>query len=147
MTENQRLKEVQKLQKIKTQREFADILGIKQGSLSDIYREKEGVGVSNSIKRILENRYSINIHWLETGEGKMLKPIGLMNETEADKWENNPKVQHGEPLPASVGQSDEYCRLFDSYTSALRAIEAQKETIAIQKERISELKEQIKQGK
>lgn len=143
MTENQRLKEVQKLQKIKTQREFADILGIKQGSLSDIYREKEGVGVSNSIKRILENRYSINIHWLETGEGKMLKPIGLMNDVDSEKWENNPKVKHGETLTSAVGQSDAYCSLFDRWTAALQTIEAQQETIAIQKERIAELKEQI----
>lgn len=73
MTENQRLKEIQKVLKFSSQEKFAQILGIKQGSLSDIYRSKDGIGVSSSIKRILENEYSINIDWLETGEGEMLK--------------------------------------------------------------------------
>ncbi|MDR2908075.1 MAG: hypothetical protein LBU91_08825, partial [Bacteroidales bacterium] len=40
---------------------------------SDIYRIKNGVKVSNSIKRILDKDHSINIDWLETGEGEMLK--------------------------------------------------------------------------
>lgn len=74
MTENQRLKEIQKVLKFSSQEKFAQILGIKQGSLSDIYRSKDGIGVSSSIKRILEKEYSINIDWLETGEGEMLKP-------------------------------------------------------------------------
>lgn len=73
MTENQRLKEIQKVLKFSSQEKFAQILGIKQGSLSDIYRSKDGIGVSSSIKRILEKEYSINIDWLETGEGEMLK--------------------------------------------------------------------------
>ena len=73
MTENKRLKELQKELSFKSQVEFADFLGIKQGSLSDIYREKKGVGVSDSIKMKLEKEYSINIDWLETGKGEMLK--------------------------------------------------------------------------
>ena len=73
MTENQRLKELQKELSFKSQVEFADFLGIKQGSLSDIYREKKGVGVSDSIKMKLEKECSINIDWLETGKGEMLK--------------------------------------------------------------------------
>lgn len=73
MTENQRLKMVQKELSFNSQAEFAEFLGIKQGSLSDIYREKKGVGVSDSIKIKLEKEYSININWLETGEGEMIK--------------------------------------------------------------------------
>ncbi|MDR3246068.1 MAG: helix-turn-helix transcriptional regulator [Prevotellaceae bacterium] len=73
MTENKRLKEVQKKLNFSSQVEFSAALGIKQGSLSDIYREKPGVGVSDSIKRILDKEYSINIEWLETGKGEMLK--------------------------------------------------------------------------
>ena len=73
MTENQRLKEVQKQLSFGSQAEFAEFLGIKQGSLSDIYREKKGVGVSDSIKMKLEKEYSININWLETGKGEMIK--------------------------------------------------------------------------
>lgn len=73
MTENQRLKEVQKTLGFSSQTKFADVLGIKQGSLSDIYREKNNIKVSDSIKMTLLKDYSININWLETGEGEMLK--------------------------------------------------------------------------
>lgn len=73
MTENKRLKELQKILNFSSQEKFAQVLGIKQGSLSDIYRAKGGIGVSSSIKRVLEKEYSINIDWLETGEGEMLK--------------------------------------------------------------------------
>lgn len=73
MTENQRLKEIQKKLSFNSQAEFAEFLGIKQGSLSDIYREKKGVGVSDSIKMKLEKEFSINIDWLKTGEGEMIK--------------------------------------------------------------------------
>ena len=73
MTENKRLKELQKELSFKSQVEFADFLGIKQGSLSDIYREKKGIGVSDSIKMKLEKEFSINIDWLKTGEGEMIK--------------------------------------------------------------------------
>lgn len=73
MTENQRLKEVQKALLFASQTEFSKALGIKQGSLSDIYREKNGIGVSPSIKMKLEKDYSININWLEKGEGSMIK--------------------------------------------------------------------------
>ena len=72
-TENKRLKELQNILGFKNQKDFAAIFGLQQGSLSDIYREKAGVGVSNSIKRILEKDYSINIDWLETGIGNIKK--------------------------------------------------------------------------
>ncbi|MFJ1431914.1 S24 family peptidase [Capnocytophaga canimorsus] len=72
MTENQRLKYLQKILGFSSQTEFANALGIKQGSLSDIYRKKNGIGVSDSIKMILLKDYSINTDWLETGEGEML---------------------------------------------------------------------------
>lgn len=71
MTVNQRLKKIQNSLNFKSQSDFAKALGIQQGSLSDIYREKKGVGVSDSIKMKLFKEYSINIEWLETGKGKM----------------------------------------------------------------------------
>lgn len=87
MSENERLKEVQKVLGFRSQKEFAEKLNIQQGSLSDIYRGKPGVGVSNSIKRILELEYSINIKWLETGKGEMKK-----EEVHLEKDTDNPKV-------------------------------------------------------
>lgn len=80
MSENKRLKELQKYLNFTTQSAFAEALGIKQGSLSDIYREKKDVGVSESIKRILSKEYSINLDWLEKGEGEML--VGTEKEEE-----------------------------------------------------------------
>lgn len=82
MSENQRLKELQKTLNFSSQEKFAKVLGIKQGSLSDIYRMKSGIKVSDSIKRKLETEYSINIKWLESGIGSV-----FINKT--DKFENN----------------------------------------------------------
>ena len=79
MTENQRLKIIQKKLSFNSQADFAKALGIKQGSLSDIYREKKGVGVSDSIKMKLEKEYSININWIETGEGEIIKNMKIDN--------------------------------------------------------------------
>ena len=79
MTENQRLKIIQKKLSFNSQADFAKALGIKQGSLSDIYREKKGVGVSDSIKMKLEKEYSININWIETGEGEIIKNMNIDN--------------------------------------------------------------------
>jgi bacteriophage CI repressor helix-turn-helix domain len=79
MTENQRLRIIQKELSFNSQAEFAKALGIKQGSLSDIYREKKGVGVSDSIKMKLEKEYSINIDWIETGEGEIIKNMKIDN--------------------------------------------------------------------
>ena len=71
MTENERLAVLQRELGFNNQTEFAAALGKKQGSLSDIYRQKGGVGVSKSIKSILREKYSVNLNWLETGEGSM----------------------------------------------------------------------------
>lgn len=83
MTENKRLRELQGRLGFSSQSDFAKKLGIKQGSLSDIYREKKGVGVSDSIKRILDKEFSINIGWLETGNGNILKSENVL-EKDAD---------------------------------------------------------------
>jgi len=79
MTENERLKELQKILGFKSQCDFAAALGIKQGTLSGIYMASKGVGVSGNIKRILENQYGVNIDWLETGEGSVIKGDGNQN--------------------------------------------------------------------
>lgn len=89
MTENQRLREVQKALSFSSQAEFAKVLGLKQGSLSDIYREKKGVGVSDSIKMKLEKEYSINIDWIETGEGDMIKKNILIDNSSINSNTNS----------------------------------------------------------
>lgn len=71
-TENERLKKVQETLGYKSQQAFANALGIKQGSLSDVYRAKNGIGVSSSIKIALSN-LGIDLDWLRTGEGSMLR--------------------------------------------------------------------------
>ena len=81
-SENQRLIEVQKKLGFSSQKDFAEALGIKQGSLSDIYREKKGIKVSLSIKKTLKKEFSINIKWLETGEGNMFEEPVL----EPENW-------------------------------------------------------------
>lgn len=75
MTENQRLKIAMELLNFKTQTEFAKALRIQPGSLSDIFRGKDGMGVSNAIKDRLEFLYGINREWLGTGKGEPKLPV------------------------------------------------------------------------
>lgn len=75
MTENQRLKNVIEALGFTKQKDFAEAVGLKQGSLSDVLREKRGVSVSANTKSKLEKSYNLNLDWLETGEGDMFKNI------------------------------------------------------------------------
>lgn len=59
--------------------EFADNLGIEQGSLSDIERGRVKA-VSMGVKRALKECFSVNIDWLETGKGEMFLPVGHITE-------------------------------------------------------------------
>ena len=80
---NERLKTLQKVLGYRSQQAFADALGIKQGSPSDIYRAKNGIGVSGQIKIVL-SKHGVNIDWLDTGEGSM-----LIDSTPRPKVESN----------------------------------------------------------
>ncbi|WP_293313380.1 LexA family transcriptional regulator [Pedobacter sp. UBA5917] len=68
MNENQRLKTLMDLLGFRTQKDFAAALNIKQGSLSDILRER--IHVSNAIKDKLELKFDVNKAWLENGTGE-----------------------------------------------------------------------------
>jgi len=68
MNENQRLKKLMDLLGFKSQKDFAVALNIKQGSLSDILRER--IKVSNAIKDKLELKFDVNLIWLENGTGE-----------------------------------------------------------------------------
>lgn len=113
-SENQRLIEVQKKLGFSSQKDFAEALGIKQGSLSDIYREKKGIKVSLSIKKILSKEFSINIKWLETGEGNMFEDSVL----ETKNWiiddlsRYNNSLNHDKTSLERLGlRLDELCRV------------------------------------
>lgn len=113
-SENQRLIEVQKKLGFSSQKDFAEALGIKQGSLSDIYREKKGIKVSLSIKKILSKEFSINIKWLETGEGNMFEDSVL----ETKNWiiddlsRYNNSQNHDKTSLERLGlRLDELCRV------------------------------------
>jgi transcriptional regulator with XRE-family HTH domain len=51
--------------------DFADMLEIKQGSLSDIEGLKKKVGVSKAIRAKLFEKLNVNKQWFETGKGDM----------------------------------------------------------------------------
>ncbi len=70
MTENERLKVVMDKLHFKTQNDFAQALNIKAGSLSDVLRRKDNMGVSNAIKDRLELLFNVNREWLATGVGE-----------------------------------------------------------------------------
>lgn len=100
ITENQRLKFLMKELGYLTQGSFAQAIGIKQGSLSDILRQKEGVKVSDAIKYKLEILYNINRNWLETGNGEMFlnpPPKTLKEQQEKEKF--NPITESGKMVP------------------------------------------------
>lgn len=82
MTENQRLKIIMDMLHFKTQKDFAKALNIKAGSVSDVLRGKDGMGVSNAIKDRLEFVYGVNREWLTDGIGEpLLKKFPLVTET------------------------------------------------------------------
>ena len=66
----------------KTQSDFAMKLNIKAGSLSDIFRAKGGMGISNAIKDKLELLFNVNKEWLSTGIGEQfIKKGPVVSET------------------------------------------------------------------
>ncbi|WP_316802153.1 helix-turn-helix transcriptional regulator [Pedobacter nototheniae] len=79
MTENQRLKSLIDILHFKTQKEFAEKIKIQQGSLSDILREKNGMGISNALKDKLRLILGVNIEWLETGIGEPINKESIIS--------------------------------------------------------------------
>ena len=53
-----------------TQKQLADRIGIKQGSLSDVERER--VQATDRVIKAISREYRINENWLRTGEGEMI---------------------------------------------------------------------------
>jgi DNA-binding XRE family transcriptional regulator len=84
MTENDRLKKIRLFLK-KSQDDFASLLGMKQGSLSDIERGKDGISVSKEVKYRLDKDLNVSIDWLETGKGEMFKPNSQQNIAQNNK--------------------------------------------------------------
>ena len=71
MTENQRLRLIMDKLHFRSQRDFAAQLGIQPGSLSDVLRAKNGVGVSRALKEKLATRLNVNPEWISHGTGEM----------------------------------------------------------------------------
>jgi transcriptional regulator with XRE-family HTH domain len=74
LTENQRLKILQKKLDFDSQALMAEALNVQPSALSDIFRERQGYRVSKKIKKLLDEKYDVNISWLEKGEGSIFKP-------------------------------------------------------------------------
>jgi transcriptional regulator with XRE-family HTH domain len=86
MTINERIKEIRHTLK-KSQREFAQSVYISNGYLSEI--ETGHKEVKARLIQLIANAFSVNTHWLMSGEGrmfnstpeeKMQRMIGLFNE-------------------------------------------------------------------
>lgn len=66
----------------KTQREFAEAMKMKAGSISDVLRAKDGMGVSNAIKDRLQFLFNVNPEWIASGIGEPVLNRGpLVRET------------------------------------------------------------------
>jgi phage repressor protein C with HTH and peptisase S24 domain len=82
MTENQRLRKIMTMLHFRTQTDFGVALKMKPGSISDVLRAKDGMGVSNAIKDRLEYEFNVNREWLTTGIGEpFLKKVTTIIET------------------------------------------------------------------
>ena len=78
MTTNERIKEIRNILK-KSQREFAKAIYVSCGYLSEI--ETGHKKVKDRLIHLLANAFSVNKHWLLTGEGRMF------NSTSEEKME------------------------------------------------------------
>ena len=68
---NQRIRKIRQIEK-KTQAEFADAIGVKRVTVT--WMEKSGNNIVDQNKQIICDKFHINPHWLETGEGEMYAP-------------------------------------------------------------------------
>jgi transcriptional regulator with XRE-family HTH domain len=85
-----------------TQSQFADDIGIKQGSVSDIIRGKTA-GLSETAIKLCSFIYNINPDWLLTGEGEMFlpedqakKPVEKKHANGLTEIQGNAEIFHGE---------------------------------------------------
>ena len=68
MTVNERIKEIRHALN-KSQREFAKLVYVSNGYLSEI--ETGHKDVNDRLVHLISNAFSVNKHWLLTGEGRM----------------------------------------------------------------------------
>lgn len=102
-----RIKEI-RLNRGLTQKEFADSLGIVQGFLSGIEREKKTP--SDTLLIALCNLYEINEGWLATGEGEMYRAARRGGAPpSSSEGEGIPVLERiGAEFPQRIGE-DEIC--------------------------------------
>ena len=68
MAVNERIKEIRHILN-KSQREFAKMVYVSNGYLSEIETGRKEV--NNRLVHLISNAFSVNKHWLLTGEGRM----------------------------------------------------------------------------
>lgn len=85
-TENERIRAIREALGI-DQGNFAQAIGLEQGSLSDIERGKVKK-ISPVIRQILFLKFNVNIDYLKTGKGKMF------NEKKKEEYNTNTTVHH-----------------------------------------------------
>ncbi len=104
-TVGRRIKEI-RLNKGLTQKEFADSLGLVQGFLSGIEREKKTP--SDTLLIALCNLYEINPSWLASGEGEMYRTQRRAGQLpSAPGGEGIPVLERiGTDFPRQVGEDE-----------------------------------------
>jgi len=93
------------------QLEFAELLGIKQGSYSDIERNKSNL--TETMALLLEYRLSVNLEWLKTGEGDMFRDEPINNKQGTNKEHKN--IKHNTSIPTMTETPDADCNELDVY--------------------------------
>mgnify|MGYP000376143535 CR=1 FL=1 len=85
-----------------TQGQFAQIVGLKQGSYSDIERGKNNL--SYNVLAIIAENYNVNINWLLTGKGSMY--VSTQNSLEVAKPSNNISLMDISVAAGTISDTD-----------------------------------------
>jgi transcriptional regulator with XRE-family HTH domain len=110
------------------QTEYGSKLGLKQGSVGDIERGKSGIGVSESVQKLLEIEYNVNLKWLETGVGNMFKAgktklVSAFDHNKSELHEVRKLLKENEELKV---YKEKYTELLERYSALLEKVNNKK---------------------
>jgi transcriptional regulator with XRE-family HTH domain len=108
---------------------FEEYVGMSNGSFASQLKNNKTIGV-DKLEKILFIYPEINLDWLLTGDGEMLKPPGLMNEAESRRQEKDVaegKIHTSPAVPQFIADSEAYQDIYNKYIVAIQELESKKQ--------------------
>ncbi|MDX3917014.1 MAG: helix-turn-helix transcriptional regulator [Pseudosphingobacterium sp.] len=141
MTDSQILKNIRKALRLH-QDELANALGMKQGSISDIERGKNGL--SRSLKKSLSDKFYIAKLYFEGEEVQMFMPgkedVAML---EADKYRKKNRKKSGFEDSELSQPSTEIEKLRRELDHRAEILAAKEETVSVLKQQVTEYGQQL----